>query len=146
MGTVSGSAPGLIRIDTTSGTATVIGPVGSGGINSLGIRGTVVTGIDDGLSEALPKHFVLEQNYPNPFNPATAIRYSLPVASEVTLTIYDLVGRKVLTLVKTVQLPGEHEAVWEGKNAAGAEVSSGIYIYQLRASDFIERRKMLLIR
>ncbi|MCB0297840.1 MAG: hypothetical protein KDG51_21900, partial [Calditrichaeota bacterium] len=64
MGTVSGSAPGLIRIDTTSGTATVIGPVGSGGINSLGIRGTVVTGIDDGLSEALPKHFVLEQNYP----------------------------------------------------------------------------------
>ena len=146
VGTVSGSAPGLIRIDTTSGTATVIGPVGSGGINSLGIRGTVVTGIDDGLSEALPKHFVLEQNYPNPFNPATAIRYSLPVASDVTLTIYDLVGRKVLTLVKTVQLPGEHEAVWEGKNAAGAEVSSGIYIYQLRASDFIERRKMLLIR
>jgi endo-1,4-beta-xylanase len=88
-----------------------------------------------------PLEFSLSQNYPNPFNPTTAISYRLAAAGIVTLDIYDLLGRKVATLVNALQNPGTHTVQW---NASG--LSSGVYVCRMRAGTFVESRKMLLTR
>lgn len=89
-----------------------------------------------------PRHdqsFVLNQNYPNPFNPTTTIGYRLPTLSNVTLKIYDVLGRLVETLVDGRQIPGEHSATFDARRLA-----SGEYFYQLRAGGFVETKKMIL--
>ena len=92
------------------------------------------------------KTFTLSQNYPNPFNPSTRIAYVLPTTSHVTLKIYNLLGQEVRTLVNARQAPGAQSVVWDGRDHAGRPVSSGIYIYQLRAGREVQSRKMLLVR
>lgn len=99
---------------------------------------------DSGLS--LPGDFVLNQNYPNPFNPETVISYQLPVASEVQLTIYNALGQKIRTLVSGRQSPGLKSVVWNGKNDLGQPVSSGIFYYALKSGDWVQTRKMVLVR
>jgi hypothetical protein len=89
----------------------------------------------------MPGRFSLFPNYPNPFNPATTIRYELPQFAEVTVEIYDILGRKVATLVSGPQQPGPHRVVWDG-----GEYPSGIYFYRLKTNDFVETKKMLLIK
>jgi N-acetylneuraminic acid mutarotase len=86
-----------------------------------------------------PAKFILFQNYPNPFNPSTTIRYTIPKASEVTLAIYDLLGREIETLVNKTQTQGEYSVIWNGQG-----YPSGIYICQLNAGDFTETRKLVL--
>jgi len=81
-----------------------------------------------------PQKFMLTQNYPNPFNPVTSIRYTLPSREMVTLTIYNMMGQHVVTLVDTEQESGYYVAEWDGKDRSGQNVSTGIYIYQLRTS------------
>ena len=81
-----------------------------------------------------PQKFTLTQNYPNPFNPVTSIRYTLPGREMVTLTIYNMMGQHVVTLVDTEQESGYYVAEWDGKDKSGRSVSTGIYIYQLRTS------------
>ncbi|MCS6989206.1 MAG: T9SS type A sorting domain-containing protein [Chloroherpetonaceae bacterium] len=88
-----------------------------------------------------PKSFMLAQNYPNPFNPSTTIEYRLPSASDVTLEVFDALGRKVRTLVNERQGAGTHQVHF---NAAG--LASGTYFYKLRAGDNVETRKMLLVK
>jgi hypothetical protein len=89
----------------------------------------------------LPDAFLVAQNYPNPFNLKTVIDYQLPVAGNVSLKVYDLLGREAATLVDT-QLPaGRYKTTW---NAAGA--ASGIYFYQLRAGDFVQCKKLILLK
>ncbi len=96
----------------------------------------------------------LFQNYPNPFNPETAISYQLSAFSDVELAIYNLLGQKVRTMVRGRQPAGRYEVKWDGRDEAGREVSSGVYIYRLRAGDpsagsghgFVQSRKMLLFR
>ena len=88
-----------------------------------------------------PKEFSLEQNYPNPFNPMTEVRYEVPVQSRVLLTVYDLLGREVATLVDEVIPAGRHSARWD---ASGAP--SGIYFYRLTAGSFTGTKKMALVR
>ena len=96
--------------------------------------------------ELLPAVFELSQNYPNPFNPSTTIAFSLPQASPVTLSIYDINGRKVQTLVDNAVPAGNHEVVWDGRDKNGAEVSSGIYFYRIQAKNFVKEQKMILMR
>jgi len=93
-----------------------------------------------------PKTYVLAQNYPNPFNPTTQISYGLPSASHVTLTIYNELGQEVTRLVDDVQPEGFHEVRWNGLNSSGATVGTGIYFYQLRADDFVQVKKMILVK
>ena len=93
------------------------------------------------LSSTAPKTFLLEQNYPNPFNPSTTIRYQLPVASEVKLEVYDVLGKKVATLVSERQAAGYYQYVW---NANG--LTSGVYFYRLQAGGFVETKKMMLVK
>jgi len=98
--------------------------------------------------QSIPLHFSLEQNYPNPFNPSTKIKYHLSnkQIERVTLKIYNNVGQLVKSLVDTDQSNGEYEVIWNGHNNIGNEVSSGLYYYQLKSSDYIQIRKLLKMK
>ena len=105
---------------------------------------SAVLSADESLG--LPTEFALRQNYPNPFNPSTQIRYALPEETRVTISIYDLMGRKVRTLVNDVQSAGYRTAMWNATNDMGRPVSAGVYIYSIHAGDFIQNRKMVLMK
>ena len=93
-----------------------------------------------------PKEFALAQNYPNPFNPTTTIRYDLPVSSHVVLTVYNILGKEVKTLVDVEQSAGIKTVVWDGTNKVGEPVSSGVYIYRLKARDFHKTLKLMMLK
>ena len=101
------------------------------------------TGIDD--LTPLPADFSLA-NYPNPFNPETVISFELPATSEVILEIYDISGRKVRTLIDGQRATGYGQRVWDGRNDAGEQVASGLYLYRLSSPEFSAARRMLLVR
>lgn len=94
----------------------------------------------------IPSVFTLHQNYPNPFNPETTIQYDLARAGHVALIIHDLLGREVEVAVNSWQEAGTHSVMWNGRDAAGREVASGIYIATLRAGDFVDQKKMVLLQ
>ena len=93
-----------------------------------------------------PKEFALNQNYPNPCNPSTVIEYALPKRRDVNLIIYNSLGEKVKTLTSGLQEAGYYTVGWEGVNDQGVKVSSGMYIYSIRAGDYYSAKKMLLIK
>ncbi|MFN0158704.1 MAG: immunoglobulin domain-containing protein [Bacteroidota bacterium] len=93
------------------------------------------------MESGLPTEFALDQNFPNPFNPSTTIRYALPNDVDVTLTIYDVLGQEVVTLIDGFHVAGRYEAQLHGLN-----LSSGIYLYRLQAGSFVETRRLTLIK
>ena len=95
---------------------------------------------------AMPTVYTLEQNYPNPFNPSTQIRYALPEQSMVTISIYDMMGRKVRTLVSQSLSPGYHTTIWNATNDNGLAVSAGMYIYMIQAGTYQQMKKMVLLK
>ena len=97
------------------------------------------------ITGVLPNDFALEQNYPNPFNPSTVIRFQLPVSSEVKLTIYNLTGQLVRTLVDAQKSAGRHEVVWDGRSDAGERLPSGVYLYRIEAGDFRAVRRLAMV-
>ncbi len=113
------------------------------------VRGTI-TGLNE--LEMIPNSFSLAQNYPNPFNPSTTIRFGLPQASNVTLRLYDALGREVATVLNEQRPAGYVQVVWNGTNNSGARVASGVYFYRIEArpvaggQTFVELKKMLLIK
>ena len=86
------------------------------------------------------------ENYPNPFNPSTTIRYTLPEASNVRLTIYNVLGQEVRTLVNAAQSRGVHSVQWDGRDASGRQAATGIYIYRLEAGQFVATRNMVFTK
>ena len=94
----------------------------------------------------LPIKFTLDQSYPNPFNPKTTIDYNLPENSLVTITIFDMLGREVNTLVQEFQTAGFKSVQWDGSNSMGRPVSAGVYLYQIQAGEFVQTRKMVLLK
>jgi len=96
--------------------------------------------------ENVPKTFVLHQNYPNPFNPETTIQYQLPKTTQVKLVIYNLEGQQVATLVEKQQPAGLYSIQWDGKAASGKKVASGVYLYRLETTQFVQVRKLVLVR
>ena len=89
----------------------------------------------------LPNQFSLSQNYPNPFNPTTQITFTLPKASNVTLTIYNVLGQQIATLVNGKNEPGAHSVSWNALN-----VPSGVYFYRIVAGDFVQTKKMVVMK
>lgn len=95
----------------------------------------------DKSTDISPEGYVLESNYPNPFNPSTTISFSIPQAQHVSLVVYDALGREVATLVDSELGSGSHTVTFDGKN-----LSSGVYIYRIRAGDFVQEKKMQLVK
>jgi len=105
-----------------------------------------ITSVEDFNNPNLPEEYYLSQNYPNPFNPSTSISYKLKEAQNVSLVIYDALGRKIKTLVSEFKTPGSYTVVWNGINESGAKVNSGLYLYTLSSEKIFESRKMILLK
>jgi hypothetical protein len=101
---------------------------------------------DETEGQEKPSEFGLSQNYPNPFNPTTKIEFTLARSEFVSLNIYDILGRKVRTLVSERLSSGYKSVIWDGKNDAGEDAASGVYFYQLRVGNFSEPKKMVLLK
>ena len=95
---------------------------------------------------AMPNSYSLLQNYPNPFNPVTKLRYELPENSHVNITIYDMLGRAVKTMVNQHQNAGHRSIIWDGTNDYGNTVSTGIYLYQIQAGAYTRTKKMVFLK
>jgi len=93
-----------------------------------------------------PIAFHLNQNYPNPFNSNTAISYNLSEDTHVNITIYDMLGRKIKNLISKNEVTGNHSTQWNGDDSMGNHVGTGIYFYQLQARDFVQTKKMVLMK
>ncbi len=107
----------------------------------------IVTDVEiENDNNKIPTDYVLNQNYPNPFNPSTVIGFSIPKADNVKLTIYNLLGEKVITLVNSEMNAGNYKVTWNGKNDFGVTVPSGVYFYKLETSGFNQSKKMILIK
>jgi hypothetical protein len=104
-----------------------------------------VTGVDDGNFH-VPGLFTLDQNFPNPFNPETAISFSLDKPGEVTLSVYDILGRTVTTLYQGYLATGQHQFRWNGTDGNGQGVASGVYFYRLSSDQISLTRKMALMK
>ena len=107
------------------------------------LRGINLNGVITGVHNrtTVPDGFELHQNYPNPFNPSTRITYQIPEIGMVTLKIYDVLGNKVTTLVNEEKVAGNYEINFNAGN-----LSSGLYIYQLKSGNFIQTKKMMLLK
>jgi hypothetical protein len=98
-----------------------------------------IVGVED--EETVPTEFSLEQNYPNPFNPTTTFGYSIPIQSKVVIKVFDILGNEVATLLDEEKSVGTYELTWNAAN-----LSSGIYFYQLKAGEFVSTKKMILLK
>jgi hypothetical protein len=104
--------------------------------------------------DILPTTYALNQNYPNPFNPSTTIKYQIPAVvdanfastTNVSLIVYDILGREVATLVNEKQKPGHYEVEFNCHSGACRNLTSGVYFYKLSAGEFIQTKKMLMIK
>ena len=110
----------------------------------------VLVGVND--EPGIPETYQLSQNYPNPFNPSTTIRFGLPMQSAITLRVFDLLGREVLTLAEETRPAGYHSIVWDGRDRNGSMVASGVYFFRLEArpadagAPFTALKKMMLLK
>ncbi|MFQ5641294.1 MAG: T9SS type A sorting domain-containing protein [bacterium] len=109
-------------------------------------HGITVTDVEEKSQNQVPTEFALLQNYPNPFNPTTTIEYRLPKSTQVMLRIYNIRGQQVRILVDEEKPAGMFKANWSGKDAFGRRVASGIYVYQIRAGEFVSSKKLILMR
>jgi len=137
--------PSGLRTDTLySGRLRITGNTPDIGVLRVGLQTSNPVSV--GEAGEVPTAFVLEQNYPNPFNPQTRIRFSLIAMEQVRLHIFDILGRRVRTMVNE-QLPaGRHEVVWDGKGDHGEQLASGVYVYRIAAGSFVSVKKMLMLK
>ncbi|HSW55579.1 MAG TPA: T9SS type A sorting domain-containing protein, partial [Ignavibacteriaceae bacterium] len=106
------------------------------------INGGGTTSVEDISNGEIPVNFTLYQNYPNPFNPSTTIQFSLPKSGDVTLKVYDILGREVATLLNETKNAGSYEVDFNA-----SQLSSGIYFYQLSVgNEFRQTKKLVLIK
>ena len=128
--------------------------IGTGGrvvyrVRALGARGQsaltaelpIVLSATDSREPVIPTQFDLCQNYPNPFNPSTTIRFDLPVRSPVTVTVFSMIGQRIAVLVDGELPAGRHEVRFDA-----ASLPSGVYLYSMRAGDFVQHRKLMLVK
>jgi hypothetical protein len=106
---------------------------------------SIIADVDDD-QDGLPDDYALDQNYPNPFNPTTTIAYALPESGDVTLEVFNINGQVVSTLIDQRQPAGYHEVEWDGHSSNGAPAATGVYFYRLITNDFVESKKMMLLK
>ena len=111
----------------------------------LNVTESASTAVDEN-ADAMPRSFELAQNHPNPFNPSTTINYALPQQVAVKLEIFDLMGRRVRKLVNQTQPAGRYAIAWDGRNEQGQQAASGVYFYRLRAGEFVQTKKLTLVK
>ena len=118
---------------------------GHGGANmgALGVGCSAILAVEE---EFIPMQFTIHQNYPNPFNPVTTIRYDVPENGLVNIIIYDILGRRVKTLISQTQTAGQRSVQWNATNDYGKPVSAGVYLYQIQTGKHISTKKMLLLK
>jgi subtilisin-like proprotein convertase family protein len=107
---------------------------------SIKIDYDIITGVSNNVT-SIAENYKLSQNYPNPFNPSTKINYSIPKSGLVSIKVYDVLGKEVYTLVNEIKNAGSYEALFNGAN-----FSSGVYFYRIQAGDFVETKKMYLLK
>ena len=108
-----------------------------------------ITGVIAGVKKVgntVPARFALDQNYPNPFNPTTQISFSLPQRSSVVMEIYDMLGKRISSLVNETKDAGSYRVTWNGSNADGVKVPSGVYFYRIQAGSFTSVKKMVMLK
>jgi hypothetical protein len=110
------------------------------------VIGEPLTSVEPEEKEGLPAEYFLNENYPNPFNSTTRIEFGLPADSEVKVEVYDVVGRKVITLVDDVLPAGFHNITWNGENSASEPVASGVYLIRMTAPNRSFDRKAILLK
>jgi len=115
----------------------------AGDIKSITLK---TLGVSTEQLSVIPHDYSLSQNYPNPFNPSTNIEFALPRQSHVSLKVYDVIGREVATLFSEEKSAGRFTVRWNGKNNNNQLISSGIYFYRLEAGNFVQTKKMILIK
>jgi hypothetical protein len=115
-------------------------------VNGIENAPTSVRELPTANGTLLPSQYSLEQNYPNPFNPTTNIVYNLANSGPVKLEVFNIIGQKVATVVNEVQNAGTWNVRWNGSDAAGKQVSSGIYLYRLTTGSFVSTKKMMFIK
>ena len=105
-------------------------------------------GVPSSVVENVPQNhsFKLDQNYPNPFNPSTTINYSIQESGNVIIKIYDSLGKQIRILVNETKNSGEYRTIWDGRDDNGKKVSSGVYFYQIQVGDYIQAKKMIMLR
>ena len=113
-------------------------------VTNILVHRNVPSGIED--IDAIPTTWAVEQNYPNPFNPTTTIKYQMPQSAKVRLTIFNVLGQKVRTLLNSQVEAGYHQVVWDGLNDTGSRVSSGIYIFRFESDNYKQVKKMILMK
>jgi hypothetical protein len=109
------------------------------------LNGFIATNLGDRFS-LIPTEYALDHNFPNPFNPETTLRYAIPNAGQVTLSIYNVLGQEVVRLVNAEKMPGFYTVRWNGKNELGHNVASGVYLYRIQAGNFNQTHKMMLLK
>ena len=148
--TVSGNTFEAPSVDAVLDTITYywrVKPVAQGEFDAF--YAVTVPDVETGVAgdkEGLPTEFGLSQNYPNPFNPNTELQLALPMACHVKLDVYNIAGQRVRTLADAEYPAGEHFIVWNGDDARGNAVASGIYLYRVQAGEFTDSRKMVLLK
>ncbi|RKX24653.1 MAG: hypothetical protein DRP45_07750 [Candidatus Zixiibacteriota bacterium] len=152
----------LVTIDTASGVmtlksdlaylgtveliVTVSDPRAASATDTVTVTVDSHVSVGDNTETNLPNRFSLEQNYPNPFNSSTLIQFDIPQYCQVELSIYNLLGQRVRTLVEGQRPAGSHRVIWDGRNNGGLPVATGIYLYRLQVDDQIKTKKMLLLK
>lgn len=126
-------------------TRMVLSDTGAAALESSFITSSWTVG-DGTLDNEQPLEFSLSANYPNPFNPTTTIDYSIATAGDVSIVVYDMMGREVRSLVADFATPGSYSVVWDATNNEGLSVAAGMYVYKMTSSDFVEVNKMLLVK
>jgi hypothetical protein len=109
-----------------------------------GMANTVELSLNNNI--VMPDQYILHQSYPNPFNPVTTLRYDLPENSFVNITIYDMLGKEIKTLINQTQDAGYRSVIWNATNNYGKPVSAGIYLYQIQAGEYMQTKKMVLLK
>jgi carboxypeptidase T len=130
----------LVRIDQSNGSMTIIDTTNAVGILAI-VMQSIGTGVVSEPFAGIPVSYSLEQNYPNPFNPATRIQFAVASRRLTALRVYDVLGQEVTTLLNEVREPGVYSVSWDATH-----VASGVYFYRLTAGDFVQTRKMVLLR